>query len=345
MQALTILIAFAVIALFGAVMWLIIRTRAAVPTAPSAQDQQAFVLLQQQINQLSKSLEHRMGDTHQAVRQSFAASANIVRDVTDRMARIEETNKQVLDVTSQLRELQDILKNPKQRGILGEYYLETLLKNTLPPGSYQMQYAFSGGDIVDAAVFVKDKIIPIDSKFSLENYNRLVGEHNATERDRLEKAFVGDLKLRIQETSKYVRPDEGTMDFAFMFIPHEAIYYDLLINKIGAVTQEDAENLIQRAAGKYHVIIVSPTSFLAYLQTVLQGLRGMVIEEQAKEIRKRVAELGRHLQAYEDRFTGVGRALGTATNQYDLATKEFMKIGKDVLRIAGAEQTATEQEG
>jgi DNA recombination protein RmuC len=248
---------------------------------------------------------------------------------------MEETARQVLDATTQLQSLQDMLKNPKQRGILGEYYLETLLKNVLSPDGYQMQYGFKDGEIVDAAVFVKDKIVPIDSKFSLENYNRLVAEQNPTERDRLEKVFVNDLKLRVQETAKYIRPQEGTMDFAFMFIPHEAIYYDLLVNKIGALS-EDTESIIQRAAGKYHVIIVSPTSFHAYLQTVLQGLKALKIEEQAKEIRQRVADLSRHLMAYEDHHQSLGKNLGVAVNQYNLASKEFVKIDKDVLKITGS---------
>jgi len=142
------------------------------------------------------------------------------------------------------------------------------------------------------------------------------------------------LKNRIKETAKYIRPEEGTMDFAFMFIPHEAIYYDLLVNKIGEVG-EDTENLLQRAATKYHVIIVSPTSFTAYLQTVLQGLRALKIEEQAKEIRQRVDELGKHLAAYQEKHDGVGRALGTAVNQYNLSSKEFAKLDKDVLRVTG----------
>ena len=198
-----------------------------------------------------------------------------------------------------------------------------------------MQYAFKDGEIVDAAVFIRDKIVPIDSKFSLENYNRITEETNQVERDKLEKMFVNDLKERIKETAKYIRPEEGTMDFAFMFIPHEAIYYDLLINKIGAI-EEDTESIIQRAAGKYHVIIVSPTSFLAYLQTVLQGLKALQIEEQAKEIRTRVMDLNRHIAAYESYFTSVGKHLGTTVNQYNLATKEFVKIDKDVLRITGS---------
>jgi DNA recombination protein RmuC len=222
--------------------------------------------------------------------------------------------------------LQDIFKNPKQRGIIGEYYLETLLKNVLPPGSYQMQYPFSDGTIVDAIVRVKDKIIPIDSKFSLENYNRIVEEKNEGER--------AHLKMRITETAKYIQPEQGTMDFAFMFIPHEAIYYDLLINKIGALKDEDTENFIQRAASKYKVIIVSPTSFLAYLQTVLQGLKAMQIEETAQDIIKRVAELGKHLDVYEDHMRKLGGHLGTTVNAYNASYKELGKIDKDVMLIA-----------
>jgi DNA recombination protein RmuC len=197
-----------------------------------------------------------------------------------------------------------------------------------------MQYPFPNGEIVDAAVFVKDKVIPIDSKFSLENYNRISEASDPTEKDRLEKLFLNDLKNRIVETSKYIRPADGTMDFAFMFIPHEAIYYDLIVNKIGNITEE-TENLIQRAASKYKVIIVSPTSFLAYLQTVLQGLKALQIEERAVEIQKRVGELGKHLETFYDYHDKLGKNLGTVVNQYNLSSKEFKKIDKDVMRISG----------
>lgn len=198
-----------------------------------------------------------------------------------------------------------------------------------------MQYCFADGEIVDAAVFIKDKIVPIDSKFSLENYNRLAIEENPAEREKLEKIFVNDLKERVKETSKYIRPNENTMDFAFMFIPHEAIYYDLLVNRIG-VLNEDTENIIQRAASKYHVLVVSPTSFLAYLQTVLQGLRALKIEEEAKEIQKRVDELKKHLGAYEKCHLSLGSHLQTAINQYNLSSKEFLKIDKDIYRVTGS---------
>ncbi len=295
-------------------------------------------LMHERIAELSRTLDERLDRNSQTLMQSVqhqSTEANrIIRDVTERLTKLDETNRQVVSFADQLQNLQDILKNPKQRGILGEYFLETLLRNVLPPGQFQMQYTFSNGEIVDAVVFVKDKVIPIDSKFSLENYNRLIEATNPAEKEKFEKAFINDLKNRIQETAKYIRPSEGTMDFAFMFIPHEAIYYDLLINKIGAVT-EDTENLIQRAAGKYKVIIVSPTSFLAYLQTVLQGLRAMQIEEQAKDIVQRVGELGKHLKTYEEYHSKLGNALGTVLNHFNSAGKEFKKIDKDVMRITG----------
>lgn len=303
------------------------------------QDTQGFMLLDNRLNDLTRTLDARVSESsrqvNETVRTQLGESARLIRDVTEGLTKLDETNRQVVSFADQLQSLQDILKNPKQRGILGEYYLETLLKNVMPPGSYQMQYTFAGGDIVDAVVFVKDKIIPIDSKFSLDNYNRLVVEKEPTEKARLEKVFVNDLKNRIVETSKYILPAEGTMEFAFMFIPHEAIYYDLLMNSVGALKDEE-ENLIQRAASKYKVIIVSPTSFLAYLQTVLQGLRGMEIEENVKKIQAWVGDLDKHLKAYGEHHMSLGNALSTAVNKYNLAGKEFKKIDKDVYRITGS---------
>ncbi|MEI6280463.1 MAG: DNA recombination protein RmuC [bacterium] len=296
-------------------------------------------LILTQINELSRTVDNKIGESHKQVNESLrfhsSESNKIIRDVTERLTRLDETNKQVISFADQLQSLENILKNPKQRGILGEYYLETVLKNVLPPGSYQMQYPFPDGTIVDAVVFVKDKIIPIDSKFSLENYNKMVEERDATEKKRLETVFVNDLKNRITETAKYIHPTKGTTDFAFMFIPHEAIYYDLLTNKVGASTTEENENLIQRAAGKYKVIITSPTSFLAYLQTVLQGLKALKIEESAKEIIKKVEDLGKHLKSYDEYHNKLGNALGTVVNHYNASNKELKKIDKDVLRIAG----------
>ncbi|MEA3398181.1 MAG: DNA recombination protein RmuC [Patescibacteria group bacterium] len=304
-------------------------------------------LLGEQNKELREALDKKLSETHEASQKQISQtiktvqgitgqSAKLISDVTEKLTKLDETNKQVVNFSSQLQNLQDILKNPKQRGVLGEYYLEETLKNVLPPNSYQMQYPFKDGLIVDAVVFVKDKIIPVDSKFSLENYEKILNCNDAETREKLEKQFKQDLKTRIDETSKYVKPGEKTMDFAFMFIPSEAIYYDLLVNKVGAV-KVNTRDLIEYAFKEKHVIIVSPTSFLAYLQTVLQGLRALQIEESAKEIKKNVEKLGRHLASYDDFMKKIGISMSTTVNHYNNAYKEFKKVDKDVMRITGGE--------
>ncbi len=301
----------------------------------SSQDQ-SLLMLQNQINEITKTLDLKLGDSNKMLQGQLQQSARIVKDVTEKLTKLDETNKQVVSFADQLKSLQDVLKNPKHRGVLGEYYLETVLKNVLPPSSYKTQYKFKNGDIVDAVIFVKDKIIPIDSKFSLENYNKIVRETDEAERQRLEKLFKQDLKNRIDETAKYIKPAENTMEFAFMFIPAEGIYYDLLINKVGAV-KVNTQDLIEYAFKEKKVIIVSPTSFFAYLQTVLQGLRALQIEESAKEIRKRVEQLGKHLGSYDTYMQKLGSNLGTAVGMYNSSYKEFKKIDKDVIKIAGGD--------
>lgn len=294
---------------------------------------ESFLLLQQQLNHISQTLDSKLSESTRTIQTQFGQSAKIIQDVTEKLTRLDETNRQVVSFADQLRNLQDILKNPKQRGVLGEYYLETVLKNVLPPSSYQMQYSFKDSSIVDAVVFVGKRIIPIDSKFSLENYNRILESQDQKEKKTYEASFVADLKARIDETAKYVKPEENTMDFAFMFIPSEAVFYDLLINKVGIVTG-DTNNLIYYAGNK-KVIIVSPTSFLAYLQTVLQGLRNQKISEQAQEVIKEVERLGKHLATYGEYMKKLGNHLGTAVGSYNKAGREFKKIDKDVVRISG----------
>jgi len=305
------------------------------------QDNQAILMIQDQLKEMRQTLQNfgsqvdsKMGDSAKMFQQQFAQSTKIVRDVTERLTKLDETNKQVMNVADQLQGLEDVLKNPKHRGVLGEYFLENVLKNVLPPKNYQMQYEFKNGDIVDAAVFVKDKVIPIDSKFSLENYNRILQEKDETRKEELEKQFKADLKNRIDETAKYIRPSENTMDFAFMFIPAEGIYYDLLVNQVGAI-KVNTRDLIEYAFKEKHVIIVSPTSFFAYLQTVMQGLRALQIEESAKEIRKYVEMLQKHLLSYDEYMKKLGNNLGTTVNAYNRASKEFGKVDKDVIKITG----------
>ncbi len=329
MDLFSIILLLLIVVGFGLIFWALQRS------APEEKsDDRSLLLLQNQINEISRTLDAKLGESTRSFDRQASESQRLIREITEQLTKVGEGQKQVLSVTDQLRNLQDILKNPKQRGVLGEYYLETLLKNVLPPGRYQMQYPFKDGSIVDAVIFVQDKIIPIDSKFSLENYNRILEARDPETREELEKAFRQDLKNRIDETSKYVKPEEGTMEFAFMFIPAEAIYYDLLINKVGAV-KTSTQDLIQYAFKDKHVIIVSPTSFLAYLQTVLQGLKALQIEESAKEIRKNVELLMKHLVSYETYFDKLGKHLDTTINMYNSAGKEFKKIDKDILKITG----------
>lgn len=326
-----------VLAGFGGMFWFLAKKK----EEPKKDDgiQNSLLMLQNQVNQVTRTLDDRLGESSRLLHSQYGASNRIIQEVTERLTKLDETNRQVVGFADQLKNLEDILKNPKQRGILGEYYLETLLKNVFPPGMYQMQYKLGKDDndrdlIVDAVIFVKDKIIPIDSKFSLENYNRVREERDPAERERLEKVFKQDLKNRIDETAKYVRPEFSTMDFAFMFIPAEGIYYDLLVNQVGSI-KTNTRDLIEYAFIEKKVHIVSPTTFLSHLKMIMQGLRALQIEDSAKEIKKRVEELGKHLGAYETYMQKMGGHLGTTVNAYNSAYKELGKIDKDVLRITG----------
>jgi len=335
MDTLTILLIIAALVIVQAVGLAVIFGWLRRSASRTPEDAGGLIMLQQQMQELGRNLDARVTESSRTMQENahrqFSESSRLIKEITQEVTSVKEIGRQTQGFAEQLKNLQDILKNPKQRGILGEYYLETVLKNVLPPGMYQMQYPFKNGEIVDAVVFVNEKVVPIDSKFSLDNYNRLVHAPES-ERAGFEKAFVNDLKMRIQETAKYIRSEEGTMDFAFMFIPSEGIYYDLLSNQVG--TGEE-ENLIQRAAGRYKVIIVSPTSFLAYLQTVMQGLKALQIEQKAAQIQQRVGELGKHIGSYEEFYKKLGTSLSTTVSHYNSAYKELGKIDKDVYRIAG----------
>ena len=300
---------------------------------------------QNQVNELKEQITNHMRDTRdfnqrthgnvtEMVQKQAMETNKIIRDVTEGLVKMNESNKQVLSFADQFKSFQDILKNPKQRGVLGEFYLENLLKNIFPPGAYKMQYDLGDNEIVDAVIFYSERLIPVDSKFSLENYNRLAEAKNDEDRARYEKDFRNDLKKRIDETAKYVKPEKGTMDFAFMFIPAEAIYYDLIVNQVGS-RATDMRDLVEYAYRDKKVIIVSPTSFVAYLQTVLQGLRYEKMQKESGEIMGKVNDLGKHMKAYADFMISLGKHLGTTNSSYNKALREFGKVNKDVKRITG----------
>lgn len=337
-EVLIILLLVAVVFGFGVVIYILNQR------LKDLRQSSAVELIKGDVTELTRSmnqLQQAMGDKiergntniQQSVQRQLTESAKLVADVTQRLAKLDETNRRVVDVADELKTLQNVLSNPKQRGVFGEYYLESVLDNVLPPGQFQMQYKFNDGEIVDAVIFLeKGQILPIDSKFSLENYNRMI-EASGKEREAYMQKVKADLKMRIDETSKYIRSAEKTMDFAFMFIPSESLYYDLLINNVGQ--GGSSRDLIEYAFRDKHVIIVSPTSFMAYLQTVLQGLRSLQIEEQAKDIQIRVGKLGVHIAKFETFMQKLGSSLGTTVNHFNNAHKELGKVDKDIVKIAG----------
>jgi DNA recombination protein RmuC len=233
-------------------------------------------------------------------------------------------------MTEQLSNLEKVLTNQKQRGNWGESSLELILSNVIN-GSYAMQHYFENGEAVDAVVYIKDKVLPIDSKFSLDNYQRCIDSENDEDRKYYAEEFKKDLKLRITETAKYIREKENTLPIAFMFIPSEAIYYDLLAGENSRL-KINTQKLIEYAQSQ-KVFIVSPTSILAYLHLVLSGIKAFTIEEGAKQIQKRVEELSKHIDAYEEYYKKLGNTLTTTVNHYNTGYKELKKIDKDVYKI------------
>lgn len=281
---------------------------------------------------MQKQLTEQIGHSNKQMAQQFAASSKIIQDVTQRLTELDKTNKNVGDIASELKTLQNVLQNPKQRGVLGEYYLEQILKNLLPPGTFQLQYKLADGIVVDAVVILDDKVLPIDSKFSLENYSRLL-DAKPDEKPALERAFKEDLKKRIDETSKYIKPGKGTLDQALMFIPSEAIYYDLLANKVG-LAGVSGRNLMQYAAVDKKVTIVGPSTLSAMLQTIVQGLRSMEIHKDTEKIRKNIEQLSKHLLAHNAYMQKLGNSLGTTVGHFNVTYKELGKIDKDIVKIA-----------
>jgi DNA recombination protein RmuC len=323
---------------------------------PEEKADNSIQLLFQQMNDLSRNIDTKIGiidnklgesqkETREAVYNQFSESQKLLKDINEQMSKslidvareqtkTNEATRQFVTIAEQLGSLEKTLKHQKQRGNWGEASLELILSNTLAPGQYEMQYEFKNKDKVDAIIKVKEGIIPIDAKFSLDNYDRVVHAIDDKQREELEKEFKNDLKKRIDETAKYIKIEEGTLPFAFMYIPAEAIYYDLLVNEVGSI-KVNTRNLIDYAYNDKKVIIVSPTTFMAYLQSVVYGFKAFKIEKSAKEIIKKVEDLSKHLKSYNEYHLKIGNSLKTVINHYDNSSSEFKKIDKDVMRITG----------
>ncbi len=284
-------------------------------------------------DKISDKLDKSQKHISDSIQRQFEQSAKIITDISGRLTKLDETNKRVVDVADELKSLQNVLQNPKQRGVLGEFYLKQILENMLPPGTFELQYRLAEGLVVDAVIKLDDKFLPIDSKFSLENYNRLV-EAKPAERPALEKTFKEDLKKRIDETAKYILPKKGTLEQALMFIPSEAIYYDLLANKVG-VGGVNGRDLMHYAAVDKRVTVVGPSTLSAMLQIVSQGLNSLEIQKDTELIRNNVEQLGKHLKNVDGYFTRLGNSLGATVGHFNSAHKELGKVDKDVIKIGG----------
>jgi len=312
-----------------------------------------YILIKDQINNNSNKAQEQMELKLNAFVESFklTSAENMAKQLkeskddkdkmtetltrlTKELEKIKGTNDQVLTFANQMKTLEKILGNQKQRGILGEIQLENLLANVLPPELFEMQYSFSNNEIVDAIIKVGEYIIPIDAKFSLDNYNKMIEteEIDNEKLNDLEKKFKSDIKNRIDETSKYIRPNEGTVDYAYMFIPADGLYQDLLNNKVGSL-KINQRDLVSYAYQK-KVMIVSPMSLFPMLQVTNKALNNMKVEESISEIQMNIEKLGNHLKAYVSYHEKLGNSIGTVVNHYNNSSKEFKKIDKDVTKLS-----------
>lgn len=359
-----IIILFTLLILLAGVVFLITRKK-----GDNGQSQELFVQLnsdlRKEIQEVRKELSHdaeksrlemdqkltginkEINDFHKTsktdMQKQFSNSHKVITDITKELEQIKGTNEKVLNFANQMKTLEKILGNQKQRGILGEIQLENLLANVLPPELYQMQYSFKSGEAVDAIIRAGEYIIPVDAKFSLDNYNRMIESSDKSEVAALEKRFKENIKLRIDETAKYIRPNEKTTDYAYMFIPADGLYQDLLNSRVGTL-QINSRDLVSYAYTK-KVMIVSPMSLFPMLQITVKALHNLKIENSIKDIMKNIDKLGNHLNAYKTYHDKLGKTLGTAVNHYNQSSSEFKKIDKDIIRMSdGDTQIQFEQD-
>jgi len=293
--------------------------------------------IEEKLTDINKGIFKYQENSKEDMQKQFASSNKVIKEVTSELEKIKGTNEQVLGFANQMKTLEKILSNQKQRGILGEIQLENLLSNVLPPELFSMQYSFNNNEIVDAIVKVGDFIIPIDAKFSLDNYNKMIESEDKLEIENLEKTFKEDIKKRIDETSKYIRPSEKTTDYAYMFIPADGLYQDLLNSRVGTL-KINSKDLVSYAYSK-KVMIVSPMSLFPMLQITVKALHNMKVERSIDDIQKNIGKLSNHLNAYKDSHDSLGKTIRTVVNHFNKSSKEFNKIDKDIIKISSGKST------
>ena len=340
-----------VIAILAVAWWI---RRSIVQMLQKDSDSQSMMLLQNQIhassdqtaNQveaLQKNLRDEMRQMNEQVSRALAESSRtvgarwdnaaiVIGDVRQRLGQMDEANKRIFEVGREIAELQQILKAPKLRGSIGEYMLTELLSQVLPERSFETQYKFKGGEVADAVIKLNMGIVAVDAKFPLDNFKRVMSAEEEDKKNAAGKLFVRDVKKHICDISeKYIRIDEGTFDFAMMYIPAENVYYEIMLKSEWSNDDPLFNYALQR-----HVIPVSPNSFYAYLQTILLGLRGMRVEESAREIMDHLARLQKELDIFSEEFRLIGQHLGNASKKFSDAEKRLGKVESKIEQMSGS---------
>ncbi|MCU0847796.1 MAG: DNA recombination protein RmuC [Spirochaetes bacterium] len=288
--------------------------------------------LNEQLGNIINAVNDNLAKTQSNITSQLNSTGAVVGDIHKKLGTLEETAKNIQDIGRDISSLQDILQAPKLRGNLGEYLLGELLKQIFPRKNYEMQYSFKNGLHVDAVIRIGDGLVPVDSKFPLESFQRLIATENEEEKTRYKREFIKAVKARIDEiSSKYICPEEGTFDFAMMYIPAENVFYEVIIND--AVTGREYE-IFNYAIGK-HVIPVSPNSFYAYLMAIVFGLKGFRIEQQAKTIMNELSRVQTSFSAFYREFELVGKHIENASSKYSESARKAEKFNEKVSQITG----------
>ncbi|HET8606819.1 MAG TPA: DNA recombination protein RmuC [Gaiellaceae bacterium] len=326
-----LLIAVLVVVLAAALLWLARMLRselAALRVDSGSQLAERSSEVDRRLLALQQTMDRRLAELDTKVDRRLETASQTTAKIHERLGEVGASTSEMLERAKDLARLEQALRPPKARGGFGELLLENLLRDRLPPAAFELQYGFSGGERVDAVVRV-GQLIPVDSKFPLDNFSRLVETEDDSERQLYEKAFARDVKGHIDAiAAKYIRPAEGTYDFAFMYVPVEAVYYELACGKTG--------QLLQHAHAK-RVFPVSPTTFVAYLQVIVLGMRGMQIEQHAHEVMGYVAALQQDFSRFKDDFDVLGKHLGNAQAKFAEADKRLDKFETKLERAAEQE--------
>lgn len=284
----------------------------------------AIVLkMSSQVNERLNQMTQTLQEANKAISQNLGSSTGVFGNVSKQLGRLEETNRQIVDISKNITSLQELLRAPKFRGQMGETLLENLLSQVLPKEHYRMQHRFKSGDAVDAVIRLGERIVPVDAKFSLENFQRVVEAEDEQLKNQFRKKFIQDVKNRVDEiAAKYILPAENTYDFALMYIPAENVYYEAVIK----------EDILSYGMAK-KVIPVSPNTFYAYLQVICLGLKGMKVEENAKAILKNLGSLGFEINKFRDDFAVLGTHISNASVKYNDSQKRLDKFSDKLMNI------------